>query len=96
MLHTAVVAVRDRARLQEIVGTLLRFGLADVVHSLGLSRWSTWRSTEAEVREILNESVSDRRREGLGTRMARIAAEVGGVALDLARSGAPSEPIDFT
>lgn len=48
MLHTAVVAVRDRARLQEIVGTLLRFGLADVVHSLGLSRWSTWRSTEAE------------------------------------------------
>ncbi len=27
MLHTAVVAVRDRARLQEIVGTLLRFGV---------------------------------------------------------------------
>ncbi len=27
MLHTAVVAVRERARLQEVVGTLLRFGL---------------------------------------------------------------------
>ena len=54
------------------------------------------RSTEAEVREILNQSVSDRCREGLGTRMARIAAEVGGFDLDLARSGAPSEPIDFT
>ena len=45
MLHTAVVAVRDRARLQEIVGTLLRFGLADVVQSLGLSRWAQWRTS---------------------------------------------------
>ena len=44
MLHTAVVAVRDRTRLQEIVGTLLRFGLADVVQTLGLSRWSAWRT----------------------------------------------------
>ena len=33
LLHTGVVAVRDRARLQEIVGTLLKFGLADVVIS---------------------------------------------------------------
>lgn len=47
MLHTAVVAVRDRARLQEIVGTLLRFGLADVVQSLGLSRWAQWRTSSA-------------------------------------------------
>ena len=45
MLHTAVVAVRDRARLQEIVGTLLRFGLADVVQTLGLSRWAQWRTS---------------------------------------------------
>ncbi|MBQ0133372.1 MAG: AarF/ABC1/UbiB kinase family protein, partial [Comamonas sp.] len=47
MLHTAVVAVRDRARLQEIVGTLLRFGLSDVVQSLGLSRWAQWSTTKA-------------------------------------------------
>ncbi len=46
MLHTAVVAVRDRARLQEIVGTLLRFGLSDVVQSLGLSGWAQWRTTK--------------------------------------------------
>lgn len=45
MLHTAVVAVRDRARLQEIVGTLLGFGLADVVQTLGLSRWAQWRTS---------------------------------------------------
>ena len=48
MLHTAVVAVRDRARLQEIVGTLLRFGLADVVQTLGLSRWSQWRAANED------------------------------------------------
>lgn len=47
ILHTAVVAVRDRARLQEIVGTLLRFGLSDVVQSLGLSRWAQWSTTKA-------------------------------------------------
>ena len=46
MLHTAVVAVRDRARLQEIVGTLLRFGLSDVVQSLDLSGWAQWRTTK--------------------------------------------------
>ncbi len=44
MLQTAVVAVRDRARLQEIVGTLLRFGLTDIVQTLGLSRWAQWKS----------------------------------------------------
>lgn len=44
LLHTGVVAVRDRARLQEIVGTLLKFGLADVVQTLGLSRWAQWRA----------------------------------------------------
>lgn len=43
MLQTAVVAVRDRTRLREIVGTLLRFGLADLVQTLGLARWSVWR-----------------------------------------------------
>jgi hypothetical protein len=40
MLQTAVVAVRDRARLQEIVGVLLRFGLADLVDTLGLARFA--------------------------------------------------------
>jgi ubiquinone biosynthesis protein len=40
MLQTAMVAVRDRARLQEIVGVLLRFGLADLVDTLGLGRFA--------------------------------------------------------
>ncbi|MCT9809599.1 AarF/UbiB family protein [Acidovorax sp. Be4] len=44
MLYTGIVAVRDRARLQEIVGILLKFGLADVVQVLGLSRWAPWRT----------------------------------------------------
>ena len=56
MLHTAVVAVRDRARLQEIVSTLLRFGLADVVQTLGLSRWAEWRT--AREHRAANEDIN--------------------------------------
>ncbi|XAH24269.1 AarF/UbiB family protein [Xylophilus sp. GW821-FHT01B05] len=47
MLQTAVVAVRDRARLQEIVGVLLRFGLADLVEALGLRRLAPLATTVA-------------------------------------------------
>ncbi|MFT4268818.1 MAG: AarF/UbiB family protein [Xenophilus sp.] len=39
MLQTAMVAVRDRQRLQEIVGVLLRHGLGDVAHRLRLAGW---------------------------------------------------------
>lgn len=46
MLQTAVVAVRDRARLQDIVGVLLRFGLTDLVDTLGLSRFAPHGSNE--------------------------------------------------
>lgn len=48
LLHTGIVAVRDRARLQEIVGTLLKFGLTDVVQTLGLSRWAQWRNASED------------------------------------------------
>lgn len=39
MLQTAMVAVRDRQRLQEIVGVFLRHGLGDVAHRLRLAGW---------------------------------------------------------
>ncbi|WP_038209904.1 ABC1 kinase family protein [Xenophilus azovorans] len=39
MLQTAMVAVRDRQRLQEIVGVLLRHGLGDVARRLRLAGW---------------------------------------------------------
>lgn len=54
------------------------------------------RSTEAEVRSILNDAVSDSAGEGLGTRISQIASDVGGFDLDLRRNATTSEPIDFS
>lgn len=53
------------------------------------------RSTEAEVRAILADAVSEGPTAGLGTRLALIAAEVGGFELDLVRDHVPSDPVDF-
>lgn len=39
MLQTAIVAVRDRQRLQEIVTVLLRHGLGDIAERLALRQW---------------------------------------------------------
>lgn len=54
------------------------------------------RSTEAEVREILRAAVSGDSPEGLGTRLARVAAASGGFELDLRRSDVSTDPIDFS
>ncbi|MGL5853202.1 MAG: FitA-like ribbon-helix-helix domain-containing protein [Phycicoccus sp.] len=54
------------------------------------------RSTEAEVRAILNDAVTAESALGLGTAMARISADVGGFDLDLERNTSASQPLDFS
>ncbi|HEY0890264.1 MAG TPA: antitoxin [Nocardioides sp.] len=54
------------------------------------------RSTEAEVRRILDEAVAAGSGAGFGTRLARVAADVGGFDLDVERNRTVSEPIDFS
>lgn len=54
------------------------------------------RSTEAEVRAILSDAVTDPAEAGLGSRIARLAAEVGGFDLALERDAVSTEPIDFS
>lgn len=54
------------------------------------------RSTEAEVRHILSQAVSSTPEEGLGTRIAQIAAEAGGFDLEIDRSPVSTDPIDFS
>lgn len=54
------------------------------------------RSTEAEVRAILNDSVLDTRTRGLGTRIARASAEVGGFELDLPARADARQPLDLS
>lgn len=54
------------------------------------------RSTEAEVRSILDAAIADSASNGLGTKVAQLAAEVGGFDLNFERSTSITEPMDFT
>jgi len=52
------------------------------------------RSTEAEVRSILDAAVSEGPR--LGSLLVDIARSAGGVELEIERARTPREPIDFS
>lgn len=51
------------------------------------------RSTEAEIRDILEKSV--RPRSGLGSALAAIGRQAGGVEIDVRRDRKPAEPARF-
>jgi antitoxin FitA len=49
-------------------------------------------STEAEIRNILEDAVKDLPRKGLGDKLAEIGQRFGGIDLDITRSKEPIEP----
>ncbi|HEY1261040.1 MAG TPA: plasmid stabilization protein [Stellaceae bacterium] len=53
------------------------------------------RSTEAEARQILDEAVRPAARVKLGSALAQLVRECGGIDLDIARDKTPAEPIDL-
>jgi antitoxin FitA len=53
------------------------------------------RSTEAEIREILNEAVKSPKRLKIGSELASFGKRVGGLGLDVARDGNSAEPADL-
>ncbi|MDR8727166.1 FitA-like ribbon-helix-helix domain-containing protein [Burkholderia pseudomultivorans] len=53
------------------------------------------RSTEAEVRDILEQAVLSEGRVKLGTLLAEIGGEAGGVDLDIQRDKTPTDPMSF-
>ena len=53
------------------------------------------RSTEAEIRAILTTAVNPEGRIRLGSLLADIAREVGGVDLKIERGAAPAKPLTF-
>lgn len=53
------------------------------------------RSTEAEIRAILEEAVRPPERVKIGAALAAFGRRFGGVDLDLTRDGAPVEPASF-
>ncbi len=52
-------------------------------------------STEAEIREILENAVRPEGRIKLGSLLAEIGREVGGVELEIERDRRPSNPVNF-
>ncbi len=53
------------------------------------------RSTEAEVREILEDAVRPKGRVKVGSRLAEFGRRYGGLELDVARDASPTEPASF-
>lgn len=53
------------------------------------------RSTEAEIRDILESAVKPEGRIKLGSLLAEIGREAGGVDLQLERDKTPAEPLSF-
>jgi len=53
------------------------------------------RSTEAEIRLILEDAARPEGRIKLGSLLTQIGREAGGVDLDIEREAAPAEPVTF-
>jgi antitoxin FitA len=54
------------------------------------------RSTEAEIRHILDEAVSANAEVGLGSQLAALGRRFGGIELSITRDSRPAEPADFS
>lgn len=53
------------------------------------------RSTEAEIRDILEQQVLPKARVKVGSELAAFGNRLGGVDLKISRDPAPTEPADF-
>lgn len=70
--------------------------LPDEVHrALRVRAAHHGRSTEAEIREILAQSVQSEGRLKVGTELRRFAEQIGGVELEIRRDRKPVEPASF-
>jgi antitoxin FitA len=54
------------------------------------------RSTEAEIRRILEDAVSTNTAAGLGSQLAALGRRFGGIELNITRDPRPAEPADFS
>jgi plasmid stability protein len=53
------------------------------------------RSTEAEIRDILEQQVLPKARVRVGSELAALGKRLGGIDLKISRDPAPTEPADF-
>jgi antitoxin FitA len=54
------------------------------------------RSTEAEIRKILEETVATKANSGLGSQLAALGRRFGGVKLEITRDPRPARPAKFS
>ena len=54
------------------------------------------RSTEAEIRRILEDAVCTKAEAGLGSQLAALGRRFGGIEIKLPRDKRPAEPADFS
>ncbi len=70
--------------------------LSDETHRALRVRAATHgRSTEAEIRDILDQATRPPERVKLGSLLAQIGREAGGVELNIERDQTPTKPISF-
>ena len=71
--------------------------LSDKTHrALKLRAARNGRSTEAEIRKILEDTVSPSKEVGLGSQLAALGRRFGGIDLKIRRDPRPVEPADFS
>lgn len=70
--------------------------LPDATHrALKVRAARNGRSTEAEIRAILNDAVTEPGQVRLGTLLREVGRDVGGADLDITRDSMPYEPVDL-
>lgn len=70
--------------------------LSDETHrALRVRAAAHGRSTEAEIRDILDQATRPAERVKLGSLLAQIGREAGGVELNIERDQTPTKPISF-
>jgi plasmid stability protein len=68
---------------------------AETHRALKLRAAQHGRSTEAEIRAILEEAVRPKARVKIGSELAAFGQRFGGLDLDVSRDQTPTEPADF-
>jgi plasmid stability protein len=70
--------------------------LSDETHrALRVRAASHGRSTEAEIRDILDQATRPPERVKLGSLLAQIGREAGGVEINIERDQTPTKPVSF-
>jgi plasmid stability protein len=78
------------------MGSLNVRNLSDATHkALRIRAAQHGRSMEAEIRAILDDAVSPRDKIGLGSMLAAIGRDFGGVELDITRDRTSADPASF-